>query len=189
MKKVFCLAIALILILSLSFAGCQRNENGLQADLPEKQEDQPEDTSTTNTQANNTHEPLPAATPPDPGQNVQKGGEPAPDTGAVSIGAVMITSGNAAVRKDMSEDSEAIVHVDRNYFFPMLEERQDSDGNTWYLIQTGFGQRGWIPDWLCEKADKQTTVYISERGRLLDPEIDEDLYIRALLMDEYTLKF
>ncbi|HOQ75427.1 MAG TPA: hypothetical protein PK369_02505 [Thermoclostridium sp.] len=189
MKKVFCLAIALILILSLSFAGCQRNENGLQADLPEKQEDQPEDTGTTNTQANNTHEPLPAATPPDPGQNVQKGGEPAPDTGAVSIGAVMITSGNAAVRKDMSEDSEAIVHVDRNYFFPMLEERQDSDGNTWYLIQTGFGQRGWIPDWLCEKADKQTTVYISERGRLLDPEIDEDLYIRALLMDEYTLKF
>ena len=75
------------------------------------------------------------------------------------------------------------------FVFPMLEERQDSDGNTWYLIQTGFGQRGWIPDWLCEKADKQTTVYISERGRLLDPEIDEDLYIRALLMDEYTLKF
>ena len=182
MKKAFWLSLTLILIISFLFTGCQRGQNGVYSDPPE--ETPHIDIEEDDNYDKNTFTPLPTEPPyVDPNQDAPNDG----DT-SVIIEAVRVTGNTVNIRKENTMSSEVIAQAERNDIYQLLEERLDSENRTWYLIECGFGQKGWIAGWLCEKTDEKPYVYKSQKGSLLDPEIDEELYIRALLLEEHSVE-
>lgn len=90
------------------------------------------------------------------------------------------------IRKENSVNSEVIAQARFNDVFQILGEKVDSDNRTWYLVEIDLGRMGWIAGWLCEKTDSMPKVCKSNKGALLNPAFDKDLYVRALLMEEYS---
>jgi len=97
-----------------------------------------------------------------------------------------VTADTVNIRKESTVSSEVITQAKRNDVFQLLDEKVDADNRTWYLVEFDFGCKGWIPGWLCEKTDDWPRVRKSNKGSLLNPAIDEDIYVRALLLEEYT---
>lgn len=184
MKRAFWLAVTLILTISMLFSGCQRSQIKDDADVSEDIEEQGrmiED----DTNISSTPEPLSTATPSDdPGEDEQASAD-------AVLGAIRVMDNYVSVYRETSTSSEIIDVVENNNIFAMLDEKLDADNKTWYLIECNFGRRGWIPGWLCEETEEKVPLFNtfkSEKGALLNPEIDKDLYVRALLMEEYSVE-
>lgn len=128
------------------------------------------------------HESLPTASPS--GNPDQDASEAQPALS--NIEAIRVTADTVNIRKESTVSSEVIAQAKFNDVFQLLDEKVDSDNRTWYLMEIDFGGEGWIAGWLCEKTDDKPQVCKSDKGSLLNPAVDKDLYVRALLLDEYT---
>jgi len=164
-------------MLSLPLTGCQRSQVDDDIDVSVEETE-----STVEYNVGNISEPLPTESPTDnPGQDDSED-EPA----LPNVEAIRVTADTVNIRKESTVSSEVITQAKRNDVFQLLDEKVDADNRTWYLVEFDFGCKGWIPGWLCEKTDDWPRVRKSNKGSLLNPAIDEDIYVRALLLEEYT---
>ncbi|MGI6084807.1 MAG: SH3 domain-containing protein [Acetivibrionales bacterium] len=177
MKKAFYYIIAHILVLSILFSGCNRINNGDDMNLPDKKADTIEDDFHGKKTDDSALTPHPSEEPGDTQLNIEPNH---------SLGNIKVIVDTLNIREDKTINSKIINKAQKNDVFRVLDKGLDSDNKTWYLVEYDFGAEGWIAGWFCEKTDKKASAYKSEKGCLLNPKLDEDLYVRTLRMEEYT---
>lgn len=119
------------------------------------------------------------------------------DIGDVSAGTavtplknIKVTADEVNIRQDKSATSQIISKAYKNDVYQLLVEEKDAQGRTWYKVEADFGNiTGWLAGWLCKKTNEQVnSVVKSKPGELLKSCSNKDLYIKLLLLEDYSLK-
>lgn len=102
---------------------------------------------------------------------------------------VKITANTINVRQEKSTDSKILCQISKDNIFELLEEGKDSQGKVWYKIDVDFGVTGWVAGWLCKKTNETVnSAAKSKSGELLYDCPDKDLFVKLLLLEDYSLK-
>lgn len=164
------------MVLSILVSGCQRNSNndvgGSSAIKTEIGEEESHE---------NTEKPAQTTFLPENQNTKEPSIAPAQPQTNVKVLASIVN-----IREDKTTQSRILKKAKKHNIFKMLDEAVDSDNKTWYLIEYDFGAQGWIAGWFCEKTKEEAYVFKSEKGKLLNSEVDEELFISTLLLQEYT---
>lgn len=107
----------------------------------------------------------------------------------ISNGNIKIIANVVNVRQEKSTSSKILSKISMNDIYEVLEKAKDSKGKVWYKINAEFGVTGWVAGWLCKKTnEKPNTTLESKPGELLYECTNKDLYVKLLLLEDYSLK-
>jgi uncharacterized protein YgiM (DUF1202 family) len=105
-----------------------------------------------------------------------------------SKGNIEITAKNLNVRQDKSTDSVIVSEVYLGDIYEVLDSGKDDQGKVWYKINAELGVTGWVAGLYCKKTKENiNTANESEPGKLYYECTKEALFIKLLLLDDYSL--
>lgn len=108
---------------------------------------------------------------------------------AAKLGNVEVTANNLNIRQEKSTDSKILCMTSKKKIYKVLAEGKDSQGRIWYKVNAEFGVSGWIAGWYCKKTKEGVnTTYESKYRELLYPCTNKDIYIKLLLLENYSIK-
>ena len=108
---------------------------------------------------------------------------------AAKLGNVEVTANNLNIRQEKSTDSKILCMTSKKKIYKVLAEGKDSQGRIWYKVNAEFGVSGWIAGWYCKKTKEGVnTTYESKYRELLYPCTNKDIYVKLLLLEDYSFK-
>ncbi|MDF2987015.1 MAG: hypothetical protein K0R50_2525 [Eubacterium sp.] len=103
---------------------------------------------------------------------------------------IKVTADEVNIRQDKSDTGQIISKAYKNDIYELLVEAKDARGRVWYKVEAGFGNvTGWLAGWQCKRTnEKVNTAVKSKQGELLKSCSNKELYIKLLLLEDYSLK-